>query len=176
VLKKILLLSCAAAFLSAYPLYSQVPAAGRGGSHLIAGGIFSEFQPDYGPAPLLGFGFYADFNVGAHLSAEAEGRFLRLHQTAEVHEDTYLIGPRYRWHVRGTQPYVKFLLGNGQFNFPFSFAHGGYAMFAPGGGLDMPFKRRFLFRADYEYQHWESFQGSSLAPNGFSFGIGYRIF
>lgn len=164
-------------FLSFSPLlHSQALPAGRGGSHLAAGGIFSEFAPDYGTNQLLGLGFYVDLNVGSHLSAEAEGRFLRFNQKLDVHEDNYLIGPRYRFHVFHTQPYVKFLLGNGQFNFPDNFAHGGYFMWVPGGGLDVPFHHRFLARVDYEYQRWNSFEGSSLAPHGFSFGLAYRIF
>lgn len=158
-------------------LQGQVGPAGRGGSQLVAGGFFSAFSPDYGPNELYGVGLYADLNVGAHLSAEAEGRFLRFNQDLDVHEDNYLIGPRYRFHWHRMQPYVKFLLGNGQFNFPFSYAHGGYFMYAPGGGLDIPLRHHFIWRAvDYEYQHWSSFQGSSLSPNGFSTGIAYRIF
>jgi Outer membrane protein beta-barrel domain len=163
--------------LSLPAIHGQALPAARGGSHLVAGGFFSAFKPDYGSNELLGIGFYADFNVGAHLSAEGEGRFLRFNQTLDVHEDNYLIGPRYRFHYRRFQPYVKFLLGNGQFNFPDSYAHGGYFVIAPGAGLDFPLKHRFVLRAvDYEYQHWSGFQGSSLTPNGFSFGIGYRVF
>ncbi len=174
--KKLLLLPLALLFLFLLISTPRCRRQAAGGSHLVAGGFFSDFSPDYGPGPLLGVGFFADFNVGSHLSAEAEGRFLRFNQTIDVHEDTYMIGPRYRWHIHHFQPYVKFLLGNGQFNFPYSYAHGGYFAMAPGGGVDVPFHHRFLFRADYEYQHWSDFQDSSLSPNGFSFGIGYRIF
>ena len=176
-LKRYFLLSGMLMFSLASFLHGQAIPAGRGGSHLTAGGFFSAFSPDYGPNELLGIGFYADFNLGAHLSAEAEGRFLRFNQTINVHEDNYLIGPRYRFHWHRTQPYVKFLLGNGQFNFPYNFAHGGYFMIAPGGGLDINLKHHLVWRPiDYEYQHWSSFQGSSLSPNGFSTGIAYRIF
>lgn len=159
------------------PLNGQVEAAGRGGSHLVAGGSFSTFHPDYGNNWLNGIGVYADLNVGSHLSVEGEARFLRFNQQLNVHEDNYLIGPRYRLHYHRFQPYAKFLLGNGQFNFPLNLAHGGYFVIAPGGGLDITLKHHFVLRAiDYEYQHWSGFQGSSLTPNGFTFGIGYRIF
>jgi hypothetical protein len=177
--KHFLLAGLLISFMCCFPnfLYGQVGPAGRGGSHLYAGGMFSTFSPDYGSNRLLGIGFYADFNVGSHLSAEAEGRFLRFNQVLDVHEDNYLIGPRYRWHYHRLQPYAKFLLGNGQFNFPLNFAHGGYFMIAPGGGIDVTLKHHFMLRAiDYEYQHWSNFQGSSLTPNGFSFGIAYRVF
>ncbi len=176
-LKKYLLLSSLLMLLFPSLLRGQVEAAGRGGSHLNAGGFFSAFRPDYGSNELLGIGFYADFNVASHLSAEAEGRFLRFNQSVDVHEDTYLIGPRYRFHWHHTQPYVKFLLGNGQFNFPDNFAHGGYLVLAPGGGVDINLGHHWVWRPiDYEYQHWSGFQSSSLSPNGFSTGIAYRIF
>jgi hypothetical protein len=159
-------------------LYSQATPAARGGSHLVAGGFFSAFSPDYGSNELFGIGGFADFNVGKHLSAEGEIRFLRFNQVYDVHEDNYLLGPRYRWRFGRYEPYGKFLIGNGQFNFPFSYGHGGYLVLAPGGGVDIHFERlhRFTVRGDYEYQHWSNFQNSSLSPNGFSAGIGYHIF
>ena len=164
-------------FLSSAPLlHSQALPAATAASHLVVGGMFSEFAPDYGSNTLLGAGFYVDLNVRRHWGGEAEGRFLRFNQQLDVHEDTYLIGPKYRLHFRNTEPYIKFLFGNGQFNFPDSFAHGGYAVWAPGGGIDIHLNRRFTARADYEYQRWTGFQGSSLTPHGFSFGIGYRVF
>jgi hypothetical protein len=177
VVKKCLFLSTLFLFAFPNPLRGQALPAARGGSQLTAGGYFSTFSPDYGTNELLGVGVYADFNVGRHLSAEGEARFLRFNQKLDVHEDNYLIGPRYRWRFGRLQPYAKILFGNGQFNFPYNYAHGGYFMFAPGGGLDITLPHHFVWRAvDYEYQHWSSFQGSSLSPNGFSFGIAYRIF
>jgi len=159
-------------------LHGQVGPAARGGSHLVAGGFFSEYSPDYGSNQLLGIGTFVDFNVRRHLSVEAEGRFLRFNQVYSVHEDNYELGPRYRWRFGRWEPYAKFMVGNGQFNFPFSYGHGGYLFVAPGGGVDIHFHRfnRFTVRGDYEYQHWFDFQNSSLTPNGFSAGIGYRIF
>ena len=66
-------------------------------------------------------------------------RFLRFNQTYSVHEDNYNIGPRYRWRFHRWEPYGKFMIGNGQFNFPFSYGHGGYLLIAPGSGLDIHF-------------------------------------
>jgi hypothetical protein len=177
VVKKCLVLTTLFLFSFPHLVHGQATPAGRGGSQLTAGGYFSSFSPDYGTNELLGVGVYSDLNVGAHLSAEGEARFLRFNQKLDVHEDNYLIGPRYRWHYGRFQPYAKFLIGNGQFNFPYGYAHGGYLMIAFGGGLDVNLHHHLVWRAvDYEYQHWSSFQGSSLSPNGFSFGIAYRIF
>ncbi len=164
--------------LSSSPrLQAQVVAAGHGGAHLVGGGFFSAFSPDYGPNHLFGLGGFVDFNLRGHLGVEGEMRFLRFNQTYSVHEDNYNIGPRYRWRIHRWEPYGKFMIGNGQFNFPFSYGHGGYLLIAPGVGLDVHFNSRFTVRAiEYEYQHWYNFQNSSLSPDGFSTGVSYRIF
>lgn len=163
--------------LSPSLLDAQALPAARGGGSIYTGGLFSVFHPDYGTNWLFGPGFYFDIDVGSHVGAEGEGRFLRMNQKYDVHEDNYLIGPRYRFHYHQFQPYVKLMLGNGQFNFPFNLAHGGYFVWALGGGVDMNLSPRWRWRiVDYEYQHWNGFQDSALTPNGFSFGISYRVF
>ena len=85
-------------------LQAQVIAPGRGGAHVVVGGFFSEFQPDYGPNHLLGIGGWFDFNLRGHLGVEGEMRFLRFNQVYDVHEDNYNIGPRYRWRIRRWEP------------------------------------------------------------------------
>jgi hypothetical protein len=91
-IKRFLLLSLLSLSMSA--LHAQVIAPGRGGAHLVAGGFFSEYSPDYGPNQLLGIGGFLDLNLRGHLGAEGEIRFLRFNQTYSVHEDNYNIGPR----------------------------------------------------------------------------------
>ncbi len=116
-------------FLSMHTLlHAQVVAAGRGGAHVTAGGFVSYYSPDYGANHLLVVGALVDFNLHGHLGVEGEARFLRFNQTYDVHEDTYEIGPRFRWRYHRFEPYGKFMIGNGQFNFPFSYGHGGYLM------------------------------------------------
>jgi hypothetical protein len=157
-------------------LHGQVLAAGRNRARVVVGGFFSDFSPDYGANRLVGVGGFVDLNLRGHLGVEGELRFLRYNQTYDVHEDNYELGPRYRWRIRRWEPYGKFMIGNGRFNFPFSYGHGGYLMLVPGGGLDVHF-RRFTIRAiDYEYQHWTNFQKSALSPDGFSSGIAYLVF
>jgi hypothetical protein len=152
-----------------------VAAPFQGGAHIVAGGFVSDFSPDYGNNRLYGIGGFVDFNLRGHLGLEGEMRFLRFAQTYQVHEDNYELGPRFRWRYKRYEPYGKFMVGNGQFNFPFSYGHGGYLMLVPGAGLDIHV-RRFTIRAiDYEYQHWTNFQNSTLSPDGFSSGVAYRF-
>jgi hypothetical protein len=156
--------------------HGQVVAAGHGGAHLTAGGLASIFGPDYGPNRIWGPGGFVDLNLRGHWGLEGEVRFLRFDQDYSVHEDNYVIGPRYRWRFGHYETYAKLLVGNGQFNFPFSYGHGGYLLMAPGAGLDIHY-HRFTVRAfDYEYQRWFHFQNSSLSPQGISCGVAYRIF
>jgi Outer membrane protein beta-barrel domain len=156
-------------------VHGQVVAAGHGGAHIVAGGFISSFSPDYGSSRLDGVGGWVDLNLRGHLGAEGELRFLRWNQTYAVHEDNYELGARYRWRFGRWEPYGKFMIGNGQFNFPFSYGHGGYLMLVPGAGVDLHY-HRFTVRGDYEYQHWTNFQHSTLSPDGFTVGIGYRVF
>ena len=74
-IKRYLLLSLLSLSMSA--LHAQVIAPGRGGAHLVAGGFFSAYSPDYGPNHLLGIGGFLDLNLRGHLGAEGEIRFLR---------------------------------------------------------------------------------------------------
>jgi hypothetical protein len=167
---------------------AQVVAAGRGGNQqLFAGGFFSDFGPDYGFHRLYGFGGFADYNLTPRLGAEAEARFLRFHQLANIHEDTYLIGPKINYGRKKFIFYGKGLFGLGEFNFPQNAAHGSYFAIGLGGGVDYRLSHRFYARGEYEYQIWPGFVGppdsattgnraNGLTPNGFSVGMSYRIF
>jgi opacity protein-like surface antigen len=169
---------------------AQVVAAGKGGNQqLFVGGTFSDFDPDYGYQRLYGIGAYADYNLTPRWGAEAELRFHRFNQLVSIHEDNYLIGPRYNYHHKRFIFYGKGLIGLGYFNFPFNAAHGTYFATALGGGVDYRLTHRIYLRGEYEYQIWPGFVGppdplpippqrrpNGLTPNGFAFGASYRIF
>jgi opacity protein-like surface antigen len=169
---------------------AQVVAAGKGGNEqLLVGATFSDFDPDYGYQRLYGIGAYVDYNVTPRWGGEAEVRFHRFNQLADIHEDNYLIGPKYNWHHKRFTVYGKGLLGLGYFNFPQNAAHGTYFDAALGGGVDYRLTRRIYVRGEYEYQIWPGFVGppdpnpiplanrpNGLTPNGFAVGASYRIF
>jgi opacity protein-like surface antigen len=167
---------------------AQVVAAGRGGNQqLFAGGFFSDFSPDYGYQRLYGIGGFVDYNLTPRWGAEAEARFLRFNQLANIHEDTYMVGPKFNYGHKKFIFYGKGLFGFGEFNFPQNVAHGSYFSIGLGGGVDYRLSRRFYARGEYEYQIWPGFVGppdnaitgnraNGLTPNGFSVGMSYRIF
>ena len=163
-----------------------VPSATRDRFTLSVGGIGSVFQPDYGgrgvaeagPHALLGAGAYVDFGTRRWLQFEAEGRWLRFNQFADIYEDNYLIGPRIpvgqygRW-----TPYGKALFGWGKMNFQYGYAYGRFADIALGGGVDYKLSPRLNVRVlDFEYQFWPNWVEGTLKPYGASVGIGYRVF
>lgn len=154
---------------------------------LTAGGLGSIFQPDYqgGGIPsasgnaLFGLGGYVDVQFSRWFGVEAEGRWLRFNQYADIHQDNYLLG--YRLPIHELQfwnftPYAKVLAGYGKMNFEYNDAHGRFSDIAYGGGLDVRTRGRWTFRPiDFEYQQWPDWLGTTLHPWGFSAGIGWRI-
>jgi hypothetical protein len=188
------LIAAAAFALLPAALFGQAAPAVRGGvPPLWVGGYYSNFNAgldanfystfgyDHGPSRLSGLGVYVDWNLFGKLGAEGAARWLRVDQYHGTHEDNYLVGPRYSYRRGKYVPYVKFLMGAGELNFPGGAGHGGYFTMVPGGGLDYRLNYHFAVRGDYEYQFWPSAPGlglpaQGLNPNGFSVGIGYRIF
>jgi opacity protein-like surface antigen len=156
---------------------------------ITAGGMASAFQPDYGgggfaetsPNRLYGFGTYVDLHFTHWFQVEAEGRWLRYNQLANINESNYLIGPRLpiqKLHFWRATPYAKALIGLGKMNFEYNYATGQFTALAYGGGLDWKLNKRISVRAvDFEYQQWPRWvNNQQLFPYGISAGVGYRIF
>ena len=157
-----------------------VESATHGGFTLSAGASGSGFYLQYGARKMLGVTGFVDADTWRSIGIEAEGRWLEIHQTANVHAETYLIGPRYHRNVGRFQPYAKGLVGFGQFNFPYNYGHGSYLVIAPGAGVDYRLSHRFRWRTDFEYQIWPQFNygaaDTSMTSLGVSTGIRVRIF
>jgi hypothetical protein len=172
--------------LSAAASGQVAPAAARGISSLSAGVTITAFRPypnaettlpGYSDRVLLGAGAFVDFNVSKCWGIEAEGHWLRFHEFAQVHEDTYLIGPRMLVPKGRFRFYGKALYGFGRFAFPYGYATEQDPVLAFGGGVDYRLTRRISVRLlDGEYQRWRNFQDKGLSPYGASAGVAYRIF
>jgi opacity protein-like surface antigen len=183
------LIAAAALSASSAALLGQAAPAVRSGlPPLTAGGYYSNFHSDFTPNRLGGAGVYVDWDLFrqlgrvGRLGVEGEARWLRFNQQEGSYEDNYLVGPRLSRRYGKLVPYAKFLMGAGELEFNSNLGHGGYFALVPGGGLDYRLTHRITLRAiDYEYQFWPSALGGGLPshglnPNGFSFGVGYRIF
>ena len=156
----------------------EMPTETRPGAYIAIGGSYSRYNAAYGHNTLGGIAGYIDGNISTNLGAEAEERWLFLHQAANVTERTDLIGPRITivdWHA--FVPYAKVLIGMGHFNFPYNYGTGNYFVVAPGAGLDLHFGKHICVRViDFEYQSWPQFTYGAIRPYGVSAGMSYRIF
>lgn len=178
-----------------------VPSATARRLSVSAGAMGSVFQPDfkgdwtikgsqYIPTAeasdwaLLGYGAYVDVKFSRWLQFEAEARFSRFNQYANIHQDNCLIGPRIPLHRFGRfTPYAKALVGLTSMDMgpnptgTGADPTGRFLTMAYGGGVDMKLTKRFTLRpVDVEYQQIPSWFGSSVSPYGASMGLSYKIF
>ena len=162
----------------ALPAHAQVvPAGDEGGLNIAVGATASGYYLQYGERKMLGIAGFADVDTKRRIGFEGEGRWLLFHQTANVTATTYLVGPRYHRDYGRFIPYVKGLVGFGDFNFPYNLAHGSYLVIAPGGGVDYRISRRIRIRAvDFEYQLWPQFTYSAMSSYGVSTGLRIRVY
>jgi hypothetical protein len=166
--------------LGAVPAQAQSPESATGDwSSLSVGGTFSATHLQYGQHWLEGGGVFVDGNFNWRFGVEGEANWAVLHQLSNTHATTYLVGPRYQlnaFHNYRLRPYAKFLAGDGEFNFPYNYAHGSYFVIAPGGGVDYWLNSRIrLRRGDVEYQYWPGFTYGSSTNFSVSVGVRYRI-
>ena len=153
------------------------PAGDEGGVKLSAGATASGYYLQYGERKMLGVTGFVDADTRRRLGIEAETRWLEFHQTADVHVETYSIGPRYHMNFGRFQPYAKGLIGFGKFNFPYNYGQGSYLVATGGGGVDFHLHRRIYLRvADFEYEYWPQFTYGAMSSFGVSTGIRVRIF
>ena len=154
-----------------------VPSADMGGFTLVAGATASGFDIQYGQQKLAGVAAVVDVDTRRRFGFEGEARWLRYHQTNDVHVTDWLAGPRYHFSRGRFQYYVKGLVGVGQYQYPFDLGHDNDLVIAPGGGVDYRWRRRVSFRlADFEYQYWPQFHFGAMTTFGVSAGVRYHIF
>jgi outer membrane immunogenic protein len=125
------------------------------------------------------FGLTPSLSVAADLGVTHAGNILNSTETLTL--ATYLFGPRYtqRTHVGRVLPYGQVLLGgtHSASNFVFNSGGNGFSMLA-GGGVDVPFKKHFAWRAvQMDYLLTRIPNGSSNSQNNFrvTTGLVYRF-
>ncbi len=156
-----------------------VPTATRA-SHIQLGGGFTYARPDYS-YPIKGFSGYGDFDFTRHLGVEGDLHFVNVFTPADISENSYLIGPRFRLHYGRITPYAKALFGVGRFGYQYPSAWGHastytYGVYAFGGGVDYHATRHLNIRPfDIEFQKWPSFPQNGLTPIVMTFGAAYAF-
>ena len=156
----------------------QVVSAGDAGKLTItAGATGTGSYLQYGEREMVGVTGFVDLDSRRPFGVELEGRWVEWNQTANVHAETYSIGPRYHKNFGKLQLYGKGLLGFGDFNFPYNLATGRYLTVTAGGGLDYQATKRIYLRAvDVEYQSWPQFTFGAMSTFSVSSGLRVRVF
>lgn len=184
-------------FLLPATLFAQSsPAAeGRRAPSIWVGGEISMFNPDWGckdSSPftcvnhqLLGFAPFVDVdNLLLHrVGVEGEARILHWRGPGSgLTESTYLAGPRFGLVHFNNSLYLSGKVGFGNANIVVpnhAAGDGNHFAYAPGFIFEYRVSHRLDARAEYEYQIWPNFQGSTtccgLTPNGFSLGFSYKV-
>jgi hypothetical protein len=156
-------------------LYSQaLPTASRTGDVQIGAG-YSIARPDYVQQTFPGFAAYADFDFRPHIGVE--GEFHQVYSTNgdQSYERTYAIGGRYFRTYGALVPYVKAMVGRGDFNYPFGQTELGYNLFAAGVGADLKLGPWLRVRGEYEFQKWSSFPNGGFTPQIVTIGAAYHF-
>ena len=166
-----------AASLAGLARAQTVPAGDKGGLGIWAGASGTGYYVQYGERKMVGVTGFVDADTRRRLGIEAEGQWIEFRQSANVHIETYSIGPRYHFNLGRFQPYAKGLVGFGDFNFPYNLATGRFLVATGGGGLDFRLSRRIYVRAaDVEYQYWPQFTFGAMTTLSGSVGLRVRVF
>jgi hypothetical protein len=157
-----------------------VPTASRSTSLQVGGGV-TYARPDYGPKGIGGLSVYGDYDFTRHLGVEGDIHFLNIITPTDISEDTYLVGPRYRFHYHRFTPYAKALFGVGRFGYQtpsqyITAASYTFGVLSFGGGVDLRATQHFNVRAfDFEYQDWPGFKNKGLSPIVMTVGVAYSF-
>jgi opacity protein-like surface antigen len=173
-------------FVCAAAAHGQaVPSAHRGAQSLWLGAEYSNLHAGfpYGSSlRLSGAGVFATYNWDHHYAVEGHARFLNQNSWYGETEQDYLAGPRYTF-LRSNKwrPYASFQAGIVKIQYPFSIGNGSLFALAPGGGIEYRMAPKWALRGSYEYQilpnspNFTDEPKFGIRPNGFQFGIAYRM-
>lgn len=167
--------------LSTWSHAQAVPTATRSTSLQVGGGV-TYARPDYGSKGIAGLTVYGDYDFTRHLGVEGDLHFVNIITPTDISEDTYLVGPRYRFRYHRFIPYAKALFGVGRFGYQAPSRYGNkastftYGVMSFGCGVDLPATRHLNVRAfDFEYQDWPGYRNKGLSPIVMTVGVAYSF-
>ena len=156
-------------------LFAQAaPTASRLGDVQV-GIAYTLATPSYPPRTTFqGAAIYGDFDFRPHLGIEAE--IHRVYSTTgdQSYEQSFDFGGRYFRAYAALIPYVKGMIGRGNYNYPFGETNLGYVMFAGAAGADFKLGSRLRLRGEYEFQRWNGFT-PGLTPRLVTIGVAYHF-
>ena len=72
-------------------------------------------------------------------------------------------------------PYLKAMIGRGDFSYPFGQTDLSYTLYAGAIGADYVLSAHLRLRADYELQSWYGFPNQGLTPQILSVAVAYHF-
>ena len=150
------------------------PTASRAGDLQIGVG-YTIAKPDYGQQNFQGLTAYADFDLRSHLGLEAEFHQVSTTSNNQSYQRTYEVGGRYFRAYGHLIPYIKVMIGRGDFNYPFGQTDLAYNLFAAGLGADYRIRPSLSLRAEVEMQRWSGFTNGGLNPQLVTLGLAYHF-
>ena len=151
-----------------------IPTAARAGDLQIGVG-YTIAKPDYGQQNFQGLTAYADFDLRSHLGFEAEFHQVSTTSNNQSYQRTYEVGGRYFRAYGHFVPYVKVMIGLGNFNYPFGQTNLVYNLYSGGIGTDYRIRPSLSLRAEYEMQRWSGFTNGGLNPQLVTLGLAYHF-
>jgi len=151
-----------------------LPTASRAGDAQIGVG-YSNARPGYLPQSFQGIAAYADFDLRPHYGIEAEFHQVNNTGSYQSFERTYEIGARYLRTYGPFVPYVKAMIGRGDFDYPYGETLIGYTIYAGGAGADFKLNSYLHLRGEYEFQKWTDFPTGGLTPQIVTVGVAYHF-
>lgn len=149
------------------------------GSEFVPFGLATSVNPDWGQTNNLGFAAGFDYTHLIPSIVQPSLEFRVTHASGRtVNQSTYLGGFKLQTRIRNINPYLVLLAGKGIITFNY-FYNGGLtgddsAVYAIGGGAEIPVHRSWKVRADYTQQHW-NLEPNTLTPSTFGFGVAYTV-
>ena len=156
-------------------LRAQATATATRAGDLQIGLGYTIAKPDYGQQNFQGLAAFADFDLRSHLGLEAEFHQVSTTSSNQSYQRTYEVGGRYFRAYGPLVPYVKAMVGRGDFNYPFGTTDLSYNLFAAGLGADYRIRPSISLRAEYEMQRWSGFTNGGLNPQLVTIGLAYHF-
>ncbi|MFC6645001.1 porin family protein [Granulicella cerasi] len=167
---------------SAMRIHAQaIPTATRVSPWQVGGGI-SYGSNDEFKDKVTGYTIYGTYDLTYHLGLEASYQSMSITTPNDFAISSFLIGPRYVFHYRRYDPYVKIQIGEGSAKAQLPYVHingenlpaSSFAI-GLGGGVDVRLSQHFSVRGDYTYQDWTSFKPNGLNPYAATIGVSYHL-
>lgn len=156
-------------------LHAQATSTASRAGDLQVGLGYTIAKPDYEQQSFHGLTAYADFAVRTHFGLEAEFHQVGSPNGDQSYQRTYMIGGRYFRAYGPLIPYLKGMVGRGDFNYPFGQTDLAYTLYAAGIGADFAIGPHLRVRGEYELQSWSGFSNGGLTPQLITIGAAYHF-